>query len=77
MLGFEKLMDGNRIEYLTLTYQLFMRIRKGLDDLCVAFSNYIKVRVPQDVIYTCRSMLKAIMSFIMCCMSYVNSIGRY
>lgn len=37
-------MDANRIEYLTLTYQLFMRIRKGLDDLCVAFSNYIKVR---------------------------------
>ena len=41
-------MDANRIEYLTLTYQLFMRIRKGLDDLCVAFSNYIKVSCMDD-----------------------------
>ncbi|XP_046853784.1 cullin-4A-like [Xenia sp. Carnegie-2017] len=40
--GFEKLMDGSRMKYLTLIYQLFGRIRKGLEDICVAFSNYIK-----------------------------------
>lgn len=40
--GFEKLMDANRIEYLTMTYLLLSLIRNGLDELCVSFSSYIK-----------------------------------
>ncbi|CAB4006658.1 Cullin-4A, partial [Paramuricea clavata] len=65
--GFEKLMDANRIEYLTLTYQLFMRIRKGLDDLCVAFSNYIK-RCGLEIVVTVdpekdRTMVQELLDF--------------
>ncbi|XP_028416649.1 cullin-4A-like [Dendronephthya gigantea] len=65
--GFEKLMDANRIEFLTLTYQLFMRIRKGLDDLCVAFSNYIK-RCGLEIVVTVdpekdRTMVQDLLDF--------------
>lgn len=42
--GFDYLMDLNSISYLTLMYQLFARVKGGLDHLCEYFGAHIKVR---------------------------------
>ena len=38
-------MDENRISDLALMYQLFSRVKRGLEELCSYFGAYIKVRV--------------------------------
>ncbi|EDO35660.1 predicted protein [Nematostella vectensis] len=40
--GFDNLMLSNRIADLALMYQLFGRVRKGMEELCAAFSGFIK-----------------------------------
>lgn len=41
--GFDSMMDENRIPDLKLLYQLLNRISNGVDQLKVAYSQYIKV----------------------------------
>lgn len=43
--GFDNLMDENRISDLALMYQLFSRVKRGLDELCAYFGAYIKVTI--------------------------------
>ena len=42
-LGFDSLLEAKRLPDLATLYQLLSRIKGGLDELCTAFSNYIKV----------------------------------
>ena len=37
------MLDENRIEDLTLFYQLLSRVHHGLKELCIGFAAYIKV----------------------------------
>ena len=41
--GFDSLMLSYRLSDLALLYQLFSRVKKGQDELCTAFNEYIKV----------------------------------
>ena len=41
--GFDNLMDESRIPDLALMYQLFSRVKRGLEELCAYFGAYIKV----------------------------------
>lgn len=41
--GFDSLMLSYRLNDLALLYQLFSRVKKGQDELCTAFNEYIKV----------------------------------
>ena len=41
--GFDSLLEAKRLLDLATLYQLLSRIKGGLDELCTAFSNYIKV----------------------------------
>ena len=43
--GFDSLMDESRLSDLALMYQLFSRVRHGLEELCAYFGAYIKVRL--------------------------------
>jgi len=43
LLGFDSLLEAKRISDLATLYQLLSRIKGGLDELCQAFSNYVKV----------------------------------
>lgn len=43
--GFDSLMLSYRLSDLALLYQLFSRVKKGQDELCTAFNEYIKVHV--------------------------------
>ena len=43
IIGFDSLLEAKRISDLVTLYQLLSRIKGGLDELCKAFSNYIKV----------------------------------
>ena len=43
--GFDSMMDENRISDLKLLYQLLNRISTGVDQLKVAYSQYIKVKL--------------------------------
>ncbi|XP_071441003.1 cullin-4A [Hetaerina americana] len=40
--GLDSLLEGNRIQDLSLMYSLFSRVEKGLSGLCVNFNAYIK-----------------------------------
>jgi len=42
--GFDSLMDENRLTDLALMYQLFSKVRHGLEELCAYFGAYIKAR---------------------------------
>lgn len=42
--GFDNLMDESRIPDLALMYQLFSRVKRGLEELCAYFGAYIKAR---------------------------------
>lgn len=42
--GLDSLLDQNRRHDLSLLYNLFSRIKGGLEDLCTQFNAYIKVR---------------------------------
>jgi len=42
--GLDQMVDENRIEDLTLFYQLLSRVHHGLKELCTGFAAYIKVR---------------------------------
>lgn len=42
--GLDSLLDENRISDLTLMYNLFSRVKNGLIELCLYFSQYIKKR---------------------------------
>ena len=42
-LGFDSLLEAKRLSDLATLYQLLSRIKGGLDELCTAFSIYIKV----------------------------------
>lgn len=42
--GLDHLLDENRISDLTLMYNLFIRVKSGLQELCTYFSLYIKKR---------------------------------
>ena len=44
--GFDYLMDLNSVSHLTLMYQLFARVKGGLDGLCEYFGAHVKVSVP-------------------------------
>ena len=41
--GFDSLMSSYRLSDLALLYQLFSRVKKGQDELCTAFNEYIRV----------------------------------
>ena len=41
--GFDSLMISYRLSDLALLYQLFSRVKRGQDELCSAFNEYIKV----------------------------------
>jgi len=41
--GLDQMLDENRIEDLTLFYQLLSRVHHGLKELCTSFAAYIKV----------------------------------
>ena len=41
--GFDSLMLSYRLNDLARLYQLFSRVKKGQDELCTAFNEYIKV----------------------------------
>lgn len=41
--GLDALMEENRVTDLTLLYNLFTRVKKGLVELCAMFNAYIKV----------------------------------
>ena len=43
LLGFDSLLEAKRISDLATLYRLLSRIKGGLDELCKAFSNYVKV----------------------------------
>lgn len=40
--GLEQLLDETRLSDLTLLYQLFLRVKDGLKELCASFASYIK-----------------------------------
>ena len=42
-IGFDSLLEAKRLSDLATLYQLLSRIKGGLDELCTAFSVYIKV----------------------------------
>lgn len=42
--GFDQLLDENRLEDLTLMYNLLSRVKEGLPELCAHFNQYIKKR---------------------------------
>lgn len=42
--GFDYLMDLNSVSHLTLMYQLFARVKGGLDSLCEYFGAHVKLR---------------------------------
>jgi len=42
-IGLDQMLDENRIEDLTLFYQLLSRVHHGLKELCTSFAAYIKV----------------------------------
>lgn len=42
--GFDYLMDLNSVTHLTLLYQLFSRVKGGLDSLCEYFGAHVKLR---------------------------------
>ena len=44
LLGFDSLMASYRLGDLALLYQLFSRVKRGQDELCNAFNEYIKVK---------------------------------
>lgn len=48
--GFDELLDGNRLSDLNLLYLLCARVMNGLDEVCVAFNEYIKKRGKNIVI---------------------------
>jgi len=41
--GLDQMLDENRIDDLTLFYQLLSRVHHGLKELCTSFAAYIKV----------------------------------
>lgn len=41
--GLDQMLDENRIDDLTLFYQLLSRVHHGLKELCTSFGVYIKV----------------------------------
>ena len=43
--GFDNLLDENRVSDLALMYQLFSRVKAGLEELYKYFGAYIKVRL--------------------------------
>lgn len=42
--GLENLLEENRLADLTLLYSLFSRVKNGLNELCMNFNSYIKVK---------------------------------
>ena len=52
LLGFDSLLEAKRISDLATLYRLLSRIKGGLDELCKAFSNYVKVSL-LCVVYVC------------------------
>ena len=52
-LGFDSLLEAKRLPDLATLYQLLSRIKGGLDELCIAFSNYIKV-IGLDCLQPCQ-----------------------
>lgn len=42
--GLENLLEENRLSDLSLLYSLFSRVKNGLNELCMNFNTYIKVR---------------------------------
>ena len=47
--GFDSLMISYRLSDLALLYQLFSRVKRGQDELCCAFNEYVKVIQETDV----------------------------
>ena len=47
--GFDSLMISYRLSDLALLYQLFSRVKRGQDELCSAFNEYIKVHVHECI----------------------------
>jgi len=41
--GLDQMLEENRVEDLTLFYQLLSRVHHGLKELCTSFAAYIKV----------------------------------
>lgn len=46
--GLENLLEENRIPELTLLYDLLIRVKNGLSELCINFNTYIKVSTKLD-----------------------------
>ena len=62
--GFDNLLDQNRVSDLSLMYQLFARVKKGLEELCSYFGAYIKVSLPWYILFYCAIERKK--TYLMC-----------
>jgi len=56
------MLDENRIDDLTLFYQLLSRVHHGLKELCTSFAAYIKVRSRSVKIRSVLNLIVMIMS---------------
>jgi len=50
--GLENLLDINRIQDLSLMYNLFSRVKNGLAELCSHFNSYIKVSTTTGIFFS-------------------------
>ena len=67
------MLDENRIEDLTLFYQLLSRVHHGLKELCTSFAAYIKVR--SHIVITCTSFaacIKVRSHIVITCTSFAS-----
>ena len=71
--GFDSLMSSYRLSDLALLYQLFSRVKKGQDELCTAFNEYIRVIIS----FRLKCWLTLLVNILFFCNELCSKINIY
>ena len=71
------MMSSYRLSDLALLYQLFSRVKKGQDELCTAFNEYIRVIISFRLKCWLTLFVNILFFFVMNCVARLTSTNLF